>query len=98
MKEMVGSVVTLVAAAPDNAELSYAAAVSTDLEAVVTLQDDLQINDDGHDGLQIDHDSPPTSTSGVLKINHADLVGLLAIDDGHPSDSVAAVVDSKISD
>ena len=74
MQEVVGSVVAHVAAAPADVPLSYAAAVATDREAVVTSKDNLQINDDGHAGLPLNDDSP-TSTTDVLKITSADIVG-----------------------
>ena len=81
VQEVVGSIVARVAAAPADVHLSYAAAVATDRAAVVTSKVDLQITDDGHAGLPLNDDSPPTSTSGVLKITSADLVDPLANND-----------------
>ena len=97
LQEVVGSIVARVAAAPADIHLSYAAAVATDRAAVVTSKDDLQITDDGHAGLPLNHDSP-TSTSGVLKITSVDLVDPLANNDGHHSVSVAAATDRQFSD
>ena len=95
IREMVGSVVARVAAAPADGPVSYAAVVTTGHEAVVPVTEDSQISEDGHAGLPLNDDGLPPSTTGVPKIASADLVDPLATDDGHHSVSAP---DRKPSD
>ena len=98
VREMVGSVVARVAAAPADGPVSYAAVVTTGHEAVVPLQEDSHIPEDGHAGLPLNVDGLPPSTAGVPKISSADLVDPLATDDGHHSVSVTVAPDRTPSD
>lgn len=98
VRETLGSVVARVATAPADGPLSYAAAVTTNLEAVVTLTEDSQIPERGHTGLPSNDDGLPPSTDGVQKISSADLVDPPANDDGHHSASVIETTHCTRSD